>query len=86
MNYQTSYMVPVHLQLSQEDHDCLKNIIPQFKPPIRCLDPKCGYNIPIGIDSRGALELLEIHEDIAHTSQEGPQGPAAPTPVKCWAQ
>ena len=28
MNDQTSNMVPVHLRLSQEDHGCLKYMIP----------------------------------------------------------
>ena len=83
MNDQTSNMVPIHLRLSQEDHGRLKYMIPQFRPPVCCRDPNCGYSTPIGIDSRRALDLLKIHKDIAHSSQEQPQGPTAPTPVKC---
>ena len=83
MNDQMSNMVPVHLWLCQEDHGRLKYMIPQFRPPVHCWNPNCGYNTPIGIDSRRALDLLEIHKDIAHSSQERPQGPAAPTPVEC---
>ena len=60
-------------------------MVPQFPPPVRCLAPNCGYNTPIGIDDRRALNLLEIHVDIAHPNQGQPRGPAAPTPVKCRA-
>ena len=72
-------------QLSCKDHDHPRIMVPQFPPPVRCLAPNCGYNTPIGIDRRRGLELLEIHEDIANSSQEWPQGPAAPMPVKCQA-
>ena len=52
------------VELPVEPHPRI--MAPQIPPMVHCLAPNCGYNTPIGIDDRRALELLKIHVNMAH--------------------